>query len=136
MVKTCSCGAQMEIRLRTVIYSRSVEIANVPVFQCDACRRSEVHDRVKPALTKLIRSLGARPPKCSLAFEDFHEFAYLLKAATDRELRGIPVERLVEDRINQILDLMLLAKSLNDESWLDECRQRLQQISGETMHIV
>jgi len=121
----------MEVRLRTVIYSRRVEIDNVPVFQCADCKASEVHERVKPGLAGLIRSLGARPDKTRVSFEDHHEFAYLLKAAADPRMRGVPVERLVEERINEILDLMLLAKSLGDGEWVEDCRQRLGQIAGE-----
>lgn len=135
MQKRCLCGDMMTMKLRTVIYSGKVEIDNVPIFSCVICNRSEVIPEVKPDLTGLIAQLGAEPDKQTFMFDECNEWASLLveakadKQKTDRAA----VERLIEDRINQLLDLYLLAQTLNDEAWIADLDKRLKQLSRGTL---
>lgn len=126
----------MNIRLRTVIYSGKVEIDNVPVYSCPACSRSEVFPEVKEDLTGLIGKLGAKPARQSLPFNECSEWAdLLLKAGMDKkQTNAREVEWLVEERVNALLDLLLLAESLNDEIWREELRTRLSQIARRTFN--
>ncbi|MBD2871494.1 hypothetical protein [Paenibacillus arenilitoris] len=131
MQKRCHCGDIMKMKLRTVIYSGKVEIDNVPIYSCPTCSRSEVFPEVKPDLTGLIAQLGAKPDKQTFLFNECNEWADLLleakaeKQQTDQDA----VERLIEQRVNKLLDLYLLAQSLNDEAWITDINKRLEQIS-------
>ncbi|WP_424765900.1 hypothetical protein [Paenibacillus sp. sgz302251] len=135
MQKRCHCGDIMKMKLRTVIYSAKVEIDNVPIYSCPACSRSEVSPEVKPDLTGLIAQLGAKPDKQTFLFNECNEWANLLveakveKKHTDQNA----VDRLIGQRINQLLDLYLLAQSLNDEVWIADLNKRLEQLSRRTL---
>ncbi|WP_079910374.1 hypothetical protein [Paenibacillus sp. 32352] len=135
MQKQCKCGSAMGIKLRTVIYQNKVEIENVPVYSCETCQRSEVVAQVKPELTGIIGSLGSVPEKQLLHFNDISEIAHLLKMVTDKYYAAAPVEKIVEDRINELLDLMLLAQSLKDDDWMEDIRKRLGQIAMHSMSV-
>ncbi|WP_409341127.1 hypothetical protein [Paenibacillus sp. MBLB4367] len=130
MSKACKCGERMSIRLRTVIYQSKVEIENVPIYYCEVCSRSEVFPEVKPELTGLIGQLGSKPDKQQLPFQELSELALLMKKATDEQSKWMPVEKILEDRINELLDLLLLAQSLSDGAWAEDVRKRLTQISA------
>jgi hypothetical protein len=133
--KSCHCGDIMKMKLRTVIYSGKVEIDNVPIYSCTTCNRSEVFPEVKPDLSGLIAQLGAQPDKQTFLFNECNEWASILvdakadKQQTDRTA----FERLVEQRINKLLDLYLLAQTLNDEAWILDLKKRLEQISRRTL---
>ncbi|WP_207802232.1 hypothetical protein [Paenibacillus xerothermodurans] len=129
MHKQCKCGSAMNIRLRTVIYQNKVQIENVPIFSCAVCQRSEVFAEVKPELTGVIGQLGTVPDKQLLQFEDISEIAHLMVKVTEKKRASDPVETIVEERINELLDLLLLAQSLEDEPWTQEIRKRLAQIA-------
>ncbi len=119
----------MSIRLRTVIFSNKVNIENVPIYSCNGCERSEVLQDVKQELSSLIRQLGRNPVKQHIRFNESNELAFLLHEATKKERANVPVEQIVKERVNQLLDLMLLAQSLGDEPWSEEIRDRLSQIA-------
>lgn len=123
----------MSIQLRTVIYSNKVEIENVPIFSCDACNLSEVYSGVKDDLTGLINKLGKEPQKQSLFFENVNEFAYLMSKVLDKDLLKVPIENIIEDRINDLLDLLILAQSIHDQTWMNEIQQRLSQITKQVI---
>jgi len=119
----------MSIRLRTVIFSNKVKIDNVPIYSCVRCDRSEVLQDVKQELSELIRQLGRNPESQHIPFQETNELAFLLFEATKKERAHTPVEQIVKDRVNELLDLLLLAQSLGDEPWSNEIRERLSQIA-------
>lgn len=133
MYKPCQCGQSMEMKLRMVIYSNKVEIDDVPIYYCTQCKCSEVMPGVKPELTDLIGKLGSNPEKQAISFSEVNELAYLMKLAMDPGCADVSIERMIEERVNQLLDLMLLAKSLHNDEWKEEVRNRLEQI---TRHFV
>jgi hypothetical protein len=133
--KLCKCGSSMSVRLRTVIYQNKVEIENVPIFSCGVCRRSEVFAEVKPELTGVIGKLGNSPEKQHLHFNDINEIAHLMYKVTEKQHAADPVEKIVEERINELLDLLLLAQSLGDEPWAEDIRKRLGQISKHSLSV-
>lgn len=134
MLKKCSCGHDMNIRLRTVIYRNKVEIGNVPVYACDSCSRNELLPGVKPEMTELIGELGSEPGKKRLCFEELSELAYLILKVTDKESVHVPVGSILEERVNELLDMLLLARSLGDEAWMNELRARLFRLSEHAGH--
>jgi predicted NAD/FAD-binding protein len=122
----------MHIRLRTLIYSDRLEIENVPVFSCDACNYNELYAEAKPDLTKLIDQLGGKPEKQQLYFNEINDFAHMLFTVSAAESLPVSAEKLLEERVNRLLDLLLLAKSLNDELWERDICGRLEQIVQQT----
>lgn len=125
----CSCGNEMMFKLRPVIYSKKVEIRNVPIYSCDQCMRSEVFVGIKPDLTELIRQLGSKPENQVILFDEFNEFAQLLTKMEDKEWLHLSVTGIIDERINQLLDLLLLAQSLEDDAWIQDIRTRLTEIA-------
>ncbi len=123
------------MKLRTVIYSGKVEIDNVPVYSCDACSRSEVFPEVKPDLTGLIGQLGAKPEQQTFLFNEWNEWADLIMELYTRQKRPSrqEMDKLIGERINKLLDLLLLAQRLGDDEWIAEVEKRLSQISRRTM---
>lgn len=129
MEKQCGCGATMEIRLRTVIFSGKVTIENVPVFSCSDCERSTVHPDVKSELSALLRSLGGESEKKQIFFHEVNELAFLLHEATRKDRNHVPLEHIISERVNELLDLLLLAQSVDDTEWANNIRERLSQIT-------
>lgn len=133
MLKQCSCGYKMSIQLRTVIYKNKIEIEHVPIYTCESCSKSEVFQAVKAELSELIRHLGHIPDKQQIYFSDQSELAYLLVLASNKEYKQFPVDQILNERINELLDLLLLAHSLHDEPWVDDIRKRLAQLTKKTL---
>jgi hypothetical protein len=130
----CKCSNKMSFRLRTVIYKHTLEIENVPIYTCDSCSRSEVFHLVKSDLSALIAQFGETPEKRIFYFNESSELAYLLLTAAQKEYKHIPVDKILEDRINQLLDLLLLANSLHDEAWIEDVLNRLSQITKQRIN--
>lgn len=133
MFKRCSCEQQMDIRLRTVIYSKTVEIDNVPIYTCAKCFHTEILTGVKADLAQLINQLGAQPYKQKINFHELNEWAFLISKATDLELVHMPIQSIICERIDQLLDLLLLARSLNDLDWENDLVGRLSQITKSVL---
>jgi hypothetical protein len=127
--KPCECGRPMNIRLRTVIYRNKVEIENVPVYSCDDCSRSEVFPAVKPHLSGLIGQLGDKPGKQQLQFDKMSEMAGIMRKVNEIGHNHKPVQQLIEERINELLDLLLLSQSLLDDGWSADIRSRLRELT-------
>jgi hypothetical protein len=130
----CKCGHKMSIRLRTVIYKSKIEIENVPIYTCETCSKSEVVKEVKSDLTALISQFGQSPEKRQFYFNETSELAYLLMTASQIEYRHTPVDKILEGRINELLDILLLARSLHDEPWIEETVKRLSQITKQSIN--
>jgi hypothetical protein len=125
----------MSIRLRTVIYQNKVEIENVPVYSCEECKRTIVFPAVKSELTKFIGSLGNRPERQLFYFNELNEIAHVMNKVADKTRWNESVERIVEERINELLDLLLLAQSVEDQQWIEDVRSRLVQITHHAVEV-
>lgn len=117
----------MHLTLRTLVFNRN-EIMNVPIYTCSDCDRSEVCERVRPELTKLVQTLTySSTQRQKVAFQEFSEFSNLLLMVA-HETEDEMIEDMVEDRINQLFDLLLLAQSLKDQEWIDELSGKIRQV--------
>lgn len=123
----------MSLGLRTVIFARKVNINNVPVYNCPGCGRNDVFPGVKEDVGKLVGQLGARPDPSSIPFDQVHEWAGVLSQAlhVSESLQAAAIARATEERIDQLLDLLLIASSLEDERWKNEIHTRLSQLSAQ-----
>lgn len=130
MQKKCShCGSDMEIVLRNVVYRNRVKIMNVPVHVCadDCCAHSQVVDVIKDDLKSLMEELGQHPQRQAIEFEEMSELSNLLVLIAN-EKEDSSVREALGERVNELLDLFLLAQSLGDNKWMLELRQRLTKI--------
>ncbi len=125
----CRCGLPMNLMLRTVLFANKVTVHCVPVFSCQECHYSQIHREVKLHLSNMMKQLGANPKKQTIYFQDVNELAKLLFRASDPEFDNNTVNEIIHLRINELQDLLLLAESINDEAWVDELHDRLDQIS-------
>ncbi|WP_246873808.1 hypothetical protein [Paenibacillus dendritiformis] len=146
MNKQCKCGHEMRLALRTVIHDRTIHIHHVPVLTCPRCERSELYPAIKQEITDMIRCRKAGQSKelhggeqegdfvpRHYFFEEINEAASVLAECADAIGPGdlLPyAEEVMNDRINKLLDMYLLAKTLEDEEWMSELQERLKQISG------
>ncbi|MGO0062305.1 hypothetical protein ACTID9_20180 [Brevibacillus fluminis] len=133
MLKKCSrCGSEMTIMLRNVVYRKRVKIYNVPVHVCGdyECSHSQVVEMIKEDLKQLMKELGPTPRQQEIEFEQISELSHLLVYVADQTetSQETAVRTVVENRVNELLDLFLLAQSLGDERWCTEIRNRLVQI--------
>jgi hypothetical protein len=121
----------MHLILRTVIFARKVNINNVPVYNCSLCGRNDVFPGVKEDVGRLVGQLGSRPTPRTIPFDQVHEWAGVLSHAMNLadSLLASTIARAKEERINQLLDLWLVASSLGDEAWKAELQRRLSQLS-------
>lgn len=123
----------MTLMLRTVIFAKKVNINNVPVYNCHMCGRNDVFPGVKEDVGKLVSQLGAKPTAHSISFDQMHELAGVLSQALYRsdKLHAAAIAKVTEERVNQLLDLLLLADSLKDEAWKADLENRLSQLSAQ-----
>jgi hypothetical protein len=112
-----------------IIYANRVEIEHVPVYTCDACRISELHHAIKDEMTELIARLGAHPDRQKVRFDELNDLAHLLRTAETEGKGNVPLETLIEERVNELLDLLLLSRSLGDTEWTQDIHRRLKQIA-------
>jgi hypothetical protein len=123
----------MALALRTVIFAQKVNITNVPVYSCSLCGRNDVFHGVKEDVGRLIGQLGAKPNASSIPFNQVHELADVLSDLLRRmdTLQPEAIAKATEERTNRLLDLYLLASSLQDEEWKKELQCRLAQLSAQ-----
>ncbi|MFM1654372.1 hypothetical protein ACI7RC_20095 [Brevibacillus sp. B_LB10_24] len=132
MSKKCSrCGGNMRLMLRSVVYRNRVKIRNVPVHVCmsEDCTNSQVVEAIKEDLKKLMNDLGQSPIRQVIGFDEVSEFSQILVSVAD-QTEEVDVTRLMEQRINDLLDLFLLAQSLGDQQWMHDIRNRLTKLYG------
>lgn len=126
MEKRCRCGGWMVLTIRNVVYQGSVEIENVPVLTCERCERSEIAEAVKDDLKKLLDDLSCAAVPGKVNFEEVSEWAHVLVQYAENA--HVPLRDMLGERIDDLLDLYLLAKTLNDEDWMREIQGRLKQV--------
>jgi len=133
LLKRCNCGGDMSLGLRTVIFARKVNIHNVPVYNCPDCGRNDVFPGVKEDVGKLVGALGSEPAPTIIPFDQMHEWAGVLSRTLSgsERLRAEAVAKATEERIDQLLDLLLVASSIGDEAWKNEIHTKLSQLSAQ-----
>ena len=128
----------MNLLLRTVIFAKKTEIQSVPVFTCSSCSKSEVYVDVKKDLTDLIAEYGkTSTEKQTLLFQEFSELVNVFFEMFTKGSKYVNVaefERMREERVNQLLDVYLLAKTMNDEEWMEDIQKRLKQLKKFTVN--
>lgn len=120
----------MIVELRTIIYLKKFRIDHVPILECTHCDRNELFPAVKADLNGLMADLDPNSRNQRISFDESNELAYLFKMVLSKQWMHAPIEHILMERTNELLDLLLLAQSLNDEKWTDHIRSRLTQLSN------
>ena len=118
MLKSCTCGQQMELSLRTVIFAKKVNITNVPVYSCAICGRNDVFHGVKDDVGRLISKLGTVSDSRSIPFDQMHEWAGLLSDMRSqmRTLQPADVAKATEERTNNCWICFILQRRSETKS--------------------
>lgn len=106
--------------MRTLVYQNHVEIENVPVLVCTSCERTQVLEQVKPELKSLLKELAKQPERTQVAFNEISSYS---RALVDMAVGG------KQEAVDYWLDLLLLAQSLKDQRWVEECKAQLRLLS-------
>ncbi|MBC8079076.1 MAG: hypothetical protein H7X86_01935 [Gorillibacterium sp.] len=123
----------MELKTRSVIYKRTIEFENVPVFICQSCAYSEVFPSVKVDLAKLLSQYKACLTKEKASFHEMNEIAGIIKQYVDQSVGAKGLSTLIDERINQLLDILILARSLKEDQWADDVQDKLTQLSDRSL---
>ncbi|CAM2822743.1 hypothetical protein PASE110613_02535 [Paenibacillus sediminis] len=140
MNRLCDCGQQMELDLRTVIYSHRIKIERVPVFACESCSHFEVLPLIKENLLSLIAELNIVSGIHKVLFTEICDIADIIDDVFRHQTDdiGSPIEQLlndkIEERINLLLDLYRYAQELGDTDWMEDVSNRLGQITEHLQH--
>lgn len=131
MKEECTCGQSMTVHMRTVVYQRYIYIEHVPVLICQSCGNSVVYSPVRPELKHILQDAKESSEKKRIYFEDISEIAHVLLKLHESNKDFVTSPEVVQERVNELLDIYLLARSLNDQEWVDEIRGKLLQISRQ-----
>ncbi len=134
MFKQCECGFEMDLTLRRLVFQKKIEITNVPVYTCSYCGKQEIVDLVKNDFSILLAELnrGKRENmvKERISFSEYSAVAKLLEEykKENKEFREEDWQNIVAEQRDFLLDLLLLAKANNDQLWLREIKERLDNL--------
>ncbi|MEK3785966.1 MULTISPECIES: hypothetical protein [Paenibacillus] len=121
------CGASMVGTKGTLKHYRT-QVHNVPLLFCPVCQRIEVHYRVEneyEILAEYAHGDGAN----EIDFQDYvlEEEEAIFENCVNTENED-PLE-IVKKQIDMSLDLLTIAKQIQDEKWERELKRRLAVMS-------
>ena len=119
----------MKLLLRTVVYAKKINVHNVPVYSCQYCEHSEIYCASKQQLLHIVKQVASETSQSTFNFQDVNEFAKLLYRSSSSDYDNNSVGEIIDLRVTELLDLLVLAESINDSNWVAEINERLDQIS-------
>jgi hypothetical protein len=122
------CGASMIGTKGTLKHLRT-QVHNVPILFCPVCHRVEVHHLVEneyEILAEYAHGDGAREVDF-IEYVDGKSSQDLFENCVSNE--GQEPEVIVQDQIDMALDLMMVAKQLEDREWEEQLINRLNVLS-------
>lgn len=122
------CGASMIGTKGTLRHLRS-HIHNVPILFCPVCHQIEVHYRVENEYEILAEyAVGDEASEV-----DFQEYIHPMDEANLFEncvnLESEEPLAILQTQIDMALDLMMIARQIRDEDWIDQLKCRLSVLS-------
>ncbi|MGD8190871.1 hypothetical protein ACQCN2_12900 [Brevibacillus ginsengisoli] len=122
------CGANMIGSIGTVRHDTTT-VHNVPIMFCPVCNRTDVHPYIEAEYEILVEY--AQGDKASEI--DFSDFVSVDNKQDLFENCTMTDEGSFSDVLKQqidiALDLLGVAKQLNDQAWKDALKHRLQRLS-------
>jgi hypothetical protein len=129
MEKQCRCGGRMELELRTLKFGRETDILHVPVFRCVDCEFHEILSHVKPIFMNLLDRVEHETGPQTVYFNEISEYTDVLVKLSKSKRDERELNRCLDERVDQLLDLMNMAHQAQDEKWMGEIKYRLQQVT-------
>lgn len=129
MEKLCSCGNTVVVQLSTIIYHELITIESVPIYACNHCGINEILSEVKLDLKQLIEKYEDHQDEVSIKYHELSEISFFYVQILAKEYHNCTVQQLIEERINELLDTFILAKSLQDIEWTEDIYKRLLQLN-------
>ncbi|MGZ9587037.1 hypothetical protein [Paenibacillus marinisediminis] len=133
MNKRCQCGQEMDVTLRTIVYARKLMIMHVPVYTCLSCEHSELVSEIKQDVIDIMQQMNEHAPskRVKVMFDEQQELASVYKECLEHEGGDLSIsfEKIAQERVNQLLDVYLLAQTWGDMTWMEDVERRLRQVS-------
>ncbi|NGQ95256.1 hypothetical protein G3578_08750 [Brevibacillus sp. SYP-B805] len=123
------CGAGMIGSIGTVRHQRTL-IRNVPILYCPACDRIDVHPSIEMEYEILVEyAQGDRSPEVD--FSDFVNIEHRQELFENCTMvdDGTGFGEVLRQQIDISLDLLGVAKALEDDEWRQELKDRLHRLS-------
>jgi len=123
------CGASM-IGTKGSIRHLRTQIHNVPILFCPVCHRIEVHHLVEDEY-EILAEYAQGDGATEVDFEDYSDAPsrdILFENCVSQENED-PLS-LVTNQIDMALDLLRVAKALDDVEWEYQLKNRLRVMSG------
>lgn len=125
------CGSEM---LLTMASTRSdfTTILNVPVLFCVICEKLMIHPEIEFEYEVLKDfAMGDRAKEVDLE-PYIHPKKKELLYHPAHHVESLRMDKILQDRIDQALDLLSVAHQLDDHSWKKEMEQRLYILNQKT----
>lgn len=122
------CGASM-IGTKGTLKHMQTHIHNVPLLFCPVCHQVDVHYLVEMEY-EILAEYAVGDGASEVDFDEYVEDRYgdaLYENCVSSELED-PLE-LVRNQIDNSLDLLMAAKVLQDEEWVEVLKKRLSILS-------
>jgi hypothetical protein len=123
------CGASMVGTKGTLRHLRT-QIHNVPILFCPVCHRIEVHHLVEDEY-EILAEYAHGDGASEVDFDEYTDTQsrdYLFENCVSNENED-PLE-LVTNQIDMALDLLSVAKRLDDVEWENQLKNRLRVMSN------
>lgn len=122
------CGASMIGSMGTLRHNKTF-IHQVPIVYCPVCQHMKVHPRVKEEY-EILSEYAHSDHAPEVYFNDYVEEKKLESIFEDCfDVQGSSMEELLRSQIDHALDLVSVAKKLQDSKWEKELFQRLKVLS-------
>ncbi|PYE47704.1 hypothetical protein HUB98_25210 [Paenibacillus barcinonensis] len=127
------CGASMVGTKGTLKHYRT-QVHNVPLLFCPVCHRVEVHYKVENEY-EILAEYAHGDGASEIDFQDYvtEDEDAIFENCVNRESEDAMV--IVQRQIDMSLDLLRLAKEMQDEKWESELKRRLAVMSQRKLKI-
>ncbi|MGF7046701.1 hypothetical protein J2T13_001199 [Paenibacillus sp. DS2015] len=127
------CGASMVGTKGTLKHYRT-QVHNVPLLFCPVCHRVEVHYKVENEY-EILAEYAHGDGAFEVDFQDYvmEDEETIFENVVNRETED-PTS-IVQNQIDMALDLLSVAKLIEDEKWERELKQRLAVMSQRRLRL-
>lgn len=127
------CGASMVGTKGTLKHYRT-QVHNVPLLFCPVCHRVEVHYKVESEY-EILAEYAHGDGTSEVDFQDYvmEDEDAIFENVVNRENEG-PMD-IVQRQIDMALDLLSVAKQIQDEKWERELKKRLTVMSQRRLRL-
>lgn len=122
------CGMTMVSKLQSVYTEDGVLIHDVAILYCPTCQSSHIVPEIEMDYTLFAHNCetdGIKSASLSDVLGEEKLMAVLERYPEDERVSGI---RVTKDQIDGYLDLLILARSIEDSQWCAEINEQLESL--------